>query len=332
MIADWSNLSYESLDFSVDETKVVCWENGKGLAIKEPFDGPNHVNLVSKTRKVLLPVHGSYFHLLTETMAIILEEMEKSPDPIEFFFIVFDNFYQVKIYHIEHVIEYINKQIQKNGHSASIVTLDGQVGAPLLINNFSIVNNPMATLKSLQAISKFLLDGIDTSVEPQRKIYLSRGKTLNNSNPDPTFLYEPMPFDELEEKYKYANKTRIDDEKAIEDYMRHLGYEIIYPEELGSFEEQLKLMVQVRSLASITGAGMTSLLFMKPGSKIIEFLVPLATPMPMDGVISESIHPHYYNMSYTMKHSYINVPHQRVASELIQTIETTAGLKDYIAR
>jgi capsular polysaccharide biosynthesis protein len=78
--------------------------------------------------------------------------------------------------------------------------------------------------------------------EPTRKIYISRQK---------------------------APKRKIINAKEVEDVLKKYGYETIYAEDL-SFEEQVGLFNQTKSLVTLHGAGLTNILWMKPETHVLE--------------------------------------------------------------
>lgn len=327
MQPNWDPVSYETIEVPIDDRKIVYSDYSGNVGIKDYEPYPRFTNLISNRRKIVIGVHGSYFHLLTETIPIILKEIEESKEPLSFFFTVFDEKFQTSLTNIRDLIDYVIARLLDLGYEASVLDLKRSETPPILMNNFCIYPRPGASILNMKKVAEFLLDGVKVCDKPYRRIYLSRGKTLSNSsalNNIPTDEIESLSALDLQNKYKFINKSRMDDEEAIEKYMESLGYEIIYPQDIARFEDQLKLFTETNTVASITGAGLTSLIFMNPGGRVIEFLTPLVT-------VNLSIHPHYYNLSYEMKHSYLAVPHERVAVDLISTIETTPGVKEYIA-
>lgn len=86
---------------------------------------------------------------------------------------------------------------------------------------------------------KFLLNSY---LAPSRKIYISRQK---------------------------ANKRQIQNEAIIIPVLKSFGYEIHFFEDY-NFEDQAALMNQTKSLVSLHGAGLTNMLFMPKGGKVLE--------------------------------------------------------------
>ncbi|QCR22179.1 DUF563 domain-containing protein [Pontibacter sp. SGAir0037] len=82
----------------------------------------------------------------------------------------------------------------------------------------------------------------ENNLAPTRKIYISRKK---------------------------ANKRKILNEDSIVPLLESFGYELHYFEDY-EFKDQLTLMHQTKYLVSLHGAGLTNMLFMAKGGKILE--------------------------------------------------------------
>lgn len=68
---------------------------------------------------------------------------------------------------------------------------------------------------------------------------------------------------------KLAKKRRIQNEADVETIMQKYGFSIIYCEQL-SFFQQVALFSQAEIFVSIHGAGLTNMLFMPEGSRVLE--------------------------------------------------------------
>ena len=66
-----------------------------------------------------------------------------------------------------------------------------------------------------------------------------------------------------------AQKRKILNEEKVVNILRELAFEIIYAEDV-SFEQQVKIASAARYLISNHGAGLTNMLFMRPGSSVLE--------------------------------------------------------------
>lgn len=69
---------------------------------------------------------------------------------------------------------------------------------------------------------------------------------------------------------KKATKRKLINEETLTPQLIQLGYEIHYFEEY-TLQQQIEVMLQASHLISMHGAGLTNMLYMKAGSKILEF-------------------------------------------------------------
>jgi len=130
----------------------------------------------------------------------------------------------------------------------------------------------------------------------------------------------------------------MDYEKRLEDYFLSLGFEIVYPDEFKSFEEQMNFFYSAKTVASLTGSGLTNACFMQPGSTVIEICTPLISFTQIGNGVTdhgsvgqEEIH-HFYNVISTMMdHNYIAIQNMSRSSEhVIQKIENNKSLKKFL--
>ena len=66
-----------------------------------------------------------------------------------------------------------------------------------------------------------------------------------------------------------APRRKVLNEVEVTDYLRKQSFAIVQLEDYG-FAEQVSIMARARYLVSIHGAGLTNMLFMAPGSKVLE--------------------------------------------------------------
>ena len=66
-----------------------------------------------------------------------------------------------------------------------------------------------------------------------------------------------------------ANRRRIVNEDDVETMLKSFNFKTIYAEEL-SFKDQVKILSRARYLVSNHGAGLTNMLFMKDGARVLE--------------------------------------------------------------
>jgi hypothetical protein len=104
-------------------------------------------------------------------------------------------------------------------------------------------------------------DSDSLELVPYRKVYVSR-KAID----DPSIKV-------IDYKTRNIN-YRISDESVLEKFFADLGYEIVYAETM-TIEEKVRLFAETKVLASVTSAGLANSMLMKPGTSMIELLVPI---------------------------------------------------------
>jgi hypothetical protein len=207
------------------------------------------------------------------------------------------------------------------------------------IDNFTNLVFPFHSGARLDLLTDFLLENVSGPKFPteNRKVFVSRRNTLSSD-----FLPDAVNF-------SYKNDKRVDDAENLENVFKDLGFEIVYAESLGSFEDQVRFFSSVRVLAGVTGSGLTNALFMQPGGVLIELSTPLITHSPMisgnyfkknkidptsmnpNPNMVQEIHMFYHNLAFFKELLYLSIPNFTRESEKIRDfIATNPGLKEFI--
>jgi hypothetical protein len=320
-----------------DTKRVGINESGQ-LIVSEVDDSLapeiEQVNLVSDVRKVVLMSHRAYFHILTEIIPAIVKEITEYLDegPIQFVvlgdLLIADKF---DTHHVLGIFDLVKKQLEARGHSIVFVSLHN--GTKIVVNNFKLYKQKNSSLYGLKSVMDFLSDGVDKGADkPHRKIYLSRSKTMSNAGQHIGLDDFDLSIDGLRDKYKNQLAQRVDDPEKLGAYLETLGFETVVPEDISSYEDQIKLISEASKVISITSAALTSLMFMREGSTVIELATPLDTPRHPESQVSDfmSIHPHYFYLCFEFGISHVSIPHWRSADQIIRVIEETPGLKDFL--
>lgn len=96
----------------------------------------------------------------------------------------------------------------------------------------------------MKQIAKQLYNSLDgDSYEPSRKLYISR---------------------------QGANYRKVLNEDQVQSEVKKFGYEVIRFEDM-SLVDQAKTTLSAKSIVSIHGAGLTNMIFMRPGCNVLEF-------------------------------------------------------------
>ncbi len=132
---------------------------------------------------------------------------------------------------------------------------------------------------------------------PDKKIYISRKNFLSHD-------------------------IRIDDEEALENYFIEKGFEVVYPENITTIKEQFELLNSCSTIASLTGSGLTGLIFMQEGQEVIEIVSEVMVgSIPADDgtrIPEYGIHEHYKEFSFLKKHKYLSVLNMEKQAQLVK--------------
>jgi hypothetical protein len=299
--------------------------NSFSILNKFKKDEPGLIDLISDQPKVFIPMATSFYHLYYDNFSEFLTQYEITPDAK--FIIDITN-----IKNMDPLPEYIKMVFRfLNQNNVDYRPIDLNANNIMNINNFYYfdrnaesysINNPPKRL--YEFAQRYV---VDEKNKASKKVYLSR---KNLSSRDLSFF--------IKGRLPYENDNRVDDEKKIEEYFVSMGFDIVYSDEFQSFEEQMNFFYNVKTIASLTGAGLTNACFMQPGSTVIEICTPLISFAQVGNGITdngsegqEEVH-HFYNVISTMKdHNYISISNMTRSSEqIIQKIENNKALKDFL--
>jgi hypothetical protein len=262
---------------------------------------------ISKKRKVFLPGDVTYGHLISEVLGCAIYEIDTSPEKIHFIFSAGPESIPALRNNTGTLLEFFSRKLKSLGHDITFTPQVEQVNTGAVANNFvvhckSIASSPY-TLKRVRDV---FLSEIEQKT-PSEKIYLSRGKTLLSS----TF------------------GDRISQEEVLEDYMRTLGFTVIYPEDLETYDQQLEIITSAKVLASVTSSSLLASIFMHPGSTVVEFAVELfhGDPAVTPGMVQTL----YYEISKAFDLNHVSISSDGSSSNLLEIIESNSGLKSLLS-
>ena len=116
---------------------------------------------------------------------------------------------------------------------------------------------------------------------PDYKVFLKKDISKLRSfyyrayNVDP----DSIPFRKIYVSRANANLRKITNEYDVIEVMKAFGFEIVLAEEY-TFEQQVKLFAEAKFFVSIHGAALTNMVFMKEGTKVVEFFRTLIDSDP----------------------------------------------------
>jgi len=212
---------------------------------------------------------------------------------------------------------FIFRYLEDIGVSYRIVCTNKISEKGLILKNLSLEVNDFIKLSTSEVMmtSSFLY-------EPTR-MYV---KNINDAANKKVFISRK--FAEREESK--IEKRTLGHEK-VESIFSDLGFEVIYTEDFVDFSDQIDFFDKVSVLAGITGAGMSNMVFMRPGSKIIQLINPVSfTHKDENGKeqIIKELHLIYNTMSFFKDHRILNINNRFNPQEL----ENDKELLDLIRR
>lgn len=292
-----------------------------------PLPNDKVLRIVSDRKKLIVTMHPSFYHFYLDCVGRIIEKLDEDPNteiiihkpappgegPYKSY--VHDSFLEI--------LE--SKGIRYQAYNLS----DYDV---LEINNVILMVNASLSKDYASGIFEFFADQVrNPGIKPHRDIFLSRRQMGNRSYPNAP-------------DWAWANHdNRIDSHEAIENYFASIGYEIIVPENLGSFENQLNTFYEARTIVSTTSSGLTNSVFMQPGQTVIELATPLIIHVPNNAYsledkaeqwhIQEELHHFYSILAFHKKHNFLMLANKyRRSEEIIEQIENDKFLKTFLAR
>ena len=246
----------------ISDNKLIYFTpDGTNCIIGNSEDG--YDSFLSKDKKIFLEISSSQFHLLYDTLGTILYLFEQDKDTL--FILNINSVNSNKL--IDSLKDFFFMLLDY--HSIKYKIYSNNFEAPKLnANNFynrSDAHIEVISNKAPTNITKYVKPFIkNKDIEPYRKIYLSR--KIANSLKD--ISYGSNDLIQINKKLF----DRIDDEEKLEKYFSENGFEIVYPEKFESFEEQLNFFYEVKTVVSLSGAGLSNAIFMQQGSNVIELL------------------------------------------------------------
>jgi capsular polysaccharide biosynthesis protein len=208
---------------------------------------------------------SGYFHWITEVLPRMISVREAYPEAI-----------LVRPYYSA-IAEVIQSSVQR-------LAFAGEVQAPMLRPLqipevcFRSVPWPMGAYHpaDIEAIRTVMLQGGNNGRSTRKRIYVSR---------------------------RGAAYRHIENESEIIETVTRRGFEVIHAENL-SFVQQVSLFSQADALISIHGAGLTNMIWMPPGSSVIEFIKLPERSDHSKARGTKKLNPSYPRMAALIDHRY----------------------------
>lgn len=295
---------------------------------------PEVKKFIDPSRKIVINNLVTYGHMMQTWMYVLVKSLE-IVHPLTVLLYSKPDSPHLLVQHTKSVTDFIYEELTRQGHRVEFI---GE--QDFYINNFIHVKTPFwIRMEALKPLSDFLRRSIDPAIrdaKPTEKLYLSRGKvtTVNGKSlegiPD-EFTNSHDSLQTFRESNKYTTNTRLDDEQALEEYLKTLGFKIMYPEDFSSYKQQLETLATARMVMSVTSSALYSCLVLAPNTFVIELDAPFPTVMGKDGKPD----PRFFEVQdqYRIQSAINNKLHLSIsnrnhkAAEIIETIENNPSLK-----
>lgn len=282
----------------VDESSFI--ESNKHYVISPLLSNTQNKLLASKIKlydfednnlKIWISVNERFFHFFLDTLASILILHEVFPEAK---FIIHD-----KSIAKENTTYYnfIKKFFMLNNIDHHYLESPGIVK----INNF-ITFGPSAPLSDI-AINKvysFCSKDVKNNENTNyKKVYISRQKIKNQ-------IVSFMNNDQHAE-------IRLTNDDLLENFLKENDFEIVYPEDFKTIEDQVSFFKNVKVLMSVTSSALVNSIFMDPGGTVIDLMTPFQLNFvdrslgqdQKDGFVQHSFF--YSQMAFAKNHTYLGV-------------------------
>lgn len=261
------------------------------------------LDLCSNENKFFIKLPTSYYHAVADTLSHILVHNKKYPSTK---FII--NCFEKEVSEgLNSFYNFFLDSLVSEGINYELINLDKNT--VLKINNVSYVSNMVSFSEGVTAVLELIEKyRPKKSVDPYRKVFLSRAKTRKR-------LTRGLFYDKDPANFNFLNDDRVDSEQRLAEYFYSMGFEIVCPEDFLSFEDQIAYFDSVKTLVSPTSAGLVNGLLMKKNQTIIE----LEVPMVASG--KETLHSLYPGLLFNSGHIFIMIPSLRNSREIINKIE-----------
>lgn len=290
------NLNYSDLSYYPEIHEIKSINNVipflSPLVSKNITEFNNFVSFVSTKQKVFITLDPNFGHFHNDSLGIIFGYLEILKNCLFVFDISkIDNLESCTFY------KFLLKVLDDLKISYETIKFDNN--KVIHANNFFIVKSlPFGHINSPEIIFNIYKKYVkNINSLPYKNVYLSR-----------------------------KNNNRIQNEDILIEYFKNKNYEIVYSENFLNFQDQINYFYEVKTLISVSGAGLCNAIFMQPETNMVEILTPfnLNSISLSDGQLSEKpikqIHYISHLVSFFKNQNYLSIKNNNV-DDIINKLE-----------
>jgi hypothetical protein len=314
--------TYEKAFAEIDPYKTDYLAISAGNSFSSKVKGQNELDdqsviydFAGPGKKVVLTLYHQWYHFLLDTLVYVYQAWKYDKD-IKFIFIEdlkHSQYFEEKL--MPFLLKFLN---HFNITNYSFIKREAfQKNPVLLINNYYYEKLEFGS-DIYWMCNEFIKDMYpDDDAEPFRKVYISRRKNYVKRSDDQGFVQQEG-FD----------VSRVGNEEAVEDYFKKYNWEIMYPEDFDSIDDQVKYLRETKYLMGASSAGLINACFMKPGTNLVELLTTIH--MLKAGEHQTQFHVLYTVMCWSLSIFHASIPNIKNELALFEFIESNKHAKELI--
>jgi hypothetical protein len=284
---------------------------------KERF-GPRIFDVRGNTKKILFSVGIGPYNFFYLSVPAILKLHRAYPDAV----LIIDYSLLVAEKTDKTFVPFLSKMLDSVGAKYQFIEgykIDGVVSNNHISANVGNVltthNVLLDSIKLARAIAQ------TPDVEPHKLVYVSRKNTT------------PRHYN-IKPGLSTNVDCRVYNEDILESYLKDHGFEVVYPEDFKTMEDQINYFNQAKVLLSVSSSGMAHMMFMQDKTTVVEFVTsyPRADDsLDPESEGDESLHHLYHKLAYLTNKTYIGFAnYTRQAEDIIGIIESSKLLQKLI--
>jgi hypothetical protein len=293
------------------------------------------LNLIDGRKKLVKSFCRSFYHSVLDNLSELIAAIEEHPDHDVILDIsnISDVVYS-KSKDWDYINHFVRRLIDKKIKYTLVNLREYEI---IYMDNFIVADYPSDSNRKTSIIYDFFEPSINTrGQKPYRNVFVSR-KLAYGQN-----------LEDLDEEKVRANGLsftkdyRMDSHEELERVFVDLGYEIVYSETFETFQDQVDFFHTVKTIASLTGSGLTNAALMQPGGTMIEITTPLIVSIPAPGETTKNLsnlyyvqelHNFYKNIAYYQNLNYFSIQNpERSVEDFKKTIELDSHVKAFLNR
>jgi hypothetical protein len=317
------NTAEEAFKFHEKESTLVLNEYSLKFNSPKIQEGvpsilePNSKDLRSEGEKVLISLNIGMYNFYYECVPLILKAHRLYPDAT----IVLDNFglhSDVDKTYYKFLEKFLNDLNIKH------LIFNSRDLKYIYINNFYVLNSFLYCQDDVESVYELCKKYVkNPDVAPFRTVYVSRKKVGDRTFPN------------VRPGIRFNGDNRIMDEEVLEDFFIKNNVEVVYPEDMPYFIDQINYFYETKTLISLTSSGIANALFMQPNGNVFEIVTTLIQALGIpDGTLldtREDIHHLYNALVYNKDHYYMSMPnHDRMSETIINKLKNHPTMSQFI--